>query len=397
MHTDYKVGILIGVVVLAVGGAYMLLRSPEEVITEPPVVQEEPIVTLGPDDGLTEIDLTEDPDEGTPGSDALIVVEPDVLVIDDGGEMGDDVIVVGPTVDDTLDGGTVTPGTADTADLVVGTGDEGIVPEEDDTVVVMDGGVDTPGDTANVGTISNEEDLTVVVDIGVITPVGNAAQSRSTYRVQKGDDGYWAVAEKVWGEGNGRHWKKIQNANPGVDSTSLAPGMMLRIPLLEDATATTAGGTTVAASGAPKPGDTFINSAGQKVYVVSKGDSAGLWGVSSKMYGKGHLWRTIAKANPTAKPTQLKAGQHLVIPPNPSTSSTTPTAPTPVSPGGSLTVGGVDYYVVTKEDSSGLWGIAEKIYGNGKYYTLLQKANPNVNSNALRAGQRLVKPAKPTK
>ena len=42
-----------------------------------------------------------------------------------------------------------------------------------------------------------------------------------------------------------------------------------------------------------------------------------------------------------------------------------------------------------------MWGIAEKLYGHGKYHTLLQKANPNVNSNALRVGQRLVKPVKP--
>lgn len=425
MHTDYKVGILIGVVVLAIGGAYMLLRSPEEVVTEIPVVEETTTVTVETDSGPMEIDLADEVDNEVTGSDALIAIgDPDQV-------LADDEALVAPTflADETPDAAAITPGTPDATDLVVvdNTGvvddptptptldetapgpmiDEMASPEDDETVVVMDTGVDTAGaidtgaDTAgaiaSIGVL-NEEDLTVVVDPGVITPVGGVSQSGSTYRVQKGDDGYWTIAEKVWGEGNGRHWKKIQNANPGVVSTSLAVGMVLKIPALEEATGTTAvAGTTVVAGGSPKPGSTFINSAGQKVYVVSKDDSAGLWGVSAKMYDKGHMWRTIAKANPTAKPTGLKVGQHLVIPPKPSTSRTTATNTVATASGGTISTGGVEYYVVTKDDSSGMWGIAEKLYGHGKYHALLQKANPNVNSNALRVGQRLVKPAKPAK
>ena len=51
-------------------------------------------------------------------------------------------------------------------------------------------------------------------------------------------------------------------------------------------------------------------------------------------------------------------------------------------------------YVVQKGDR-GFWGIAQKEYGDGKYWPLIAKANPNADSNALRAGQRLIIPPKP--
>ena len=403
MHTDYKVGILIGVVVLAVGGAYMLVRSPEEVVTETPVAQEEPTVTLVTDGALTEIDLADETTDNTSSNNPLVVVGEPVLIL-----LEEDAPDTPDTISDHV---TVAPGTADTTDLVVvddvavavvddptPTIDTPALQDDGEMILVMDTELDTPTAGNAVGEISDEA-LTVVVDPGAITPIGNVSQGGlETYRVQKGDDGYWTIAAKVWGAGNGRHWKKIQDANPGVVSTSLVAGMVLNIPSLEEATGTTAAaGTTAIAGGAPKPGSTFINSAGQKVYVVSKDDSAGLWGVSSKVYKKGHLWRKIAQANPSAVPTKLREGQQLVIPTLSSTPSTTgsTTGTSASNQGQTITTAGVEYYVVSTQDSAGMWGIAKKLYGHGKYHTLLQKANPNVNSNALRVGQRLVKPPKP--
>ena len=52
-------------------------------------------------------------------------------------------------------------------------------------------------------------------------------------------------------------------------------------------------------------------------------------------------------------------------------------------------------YIVKKGDS-GFWSIAEKAYGQGKYWTLISKANPNVDSNNLTVGQKLVIPPAPT-
>jgi len=46
-------------------------------------------------------------------------------------------------------------------------------------------------------------------------------------------------------------------------------------------------------------------------------------------------------------------------------------------------------YVVQAGDIRGLWGIAEKQYGDGKHYPLLVKANRGVMDRVLRAGQKL--------
>ena len=54
-------------------------------------------------------------------------------------------------------------------------------------------------------------------------------------------------------------------------------------------------------------------------------------------------------------------------------------------------------YVVAAEDTRGYWGIAEKIYGHGKYYELIERANPAVNPSELRPGQKLTLPPLPIK
>jgi nucleoid-associated protein YgaU len=54
---------------------------------------------------------------------------------------------------------------------------------------------------------------------------------------------------------------------------------------------------------------------------------------------------------------------------------------------------GKDYYVVQKDDK-GYWGIAAKpsIYGDGRKWDIIAKANPNVDAVKLHAGQELVIP-----
>ena len=151
----------------------------------------------------------------------------------------------------------------------------------------------------------------------------------------------------------------------------------------------------------PAAGDT-------REYTVVEGD-AGYWTIAEKMYGagKGSQWVHIAKANPQVASTALRPGMKLKVPPLPSAPPVTPPRPETgtITPGlGSAGTGdgipapgpaGTTVYVV-KEGDKGLWGIAEKLYGDGTLYGVIQKANPNVNSNALRVGQRLIVPPKPT-
>jgi len=55
-----------------------------------------------------------------------------------------------------------------------------------------------------------------------------AAGTSGTYVVEKGDNGFWDVAKKMYG--NGKYWRLISDANPGVDSGALQPGQRLIIP-----------------------------------------------------------------------------------------------------------------------------------------------------------------------
>lgn len=49
----------------------------------------------------------------------------------------------------------------------------------------------------------------------------------TTYTIAK-DDTFWSIAERVYGDG--KHWTKIQQANPGVDINSLKVGQVIKIP-----------------------------------------------------------------------------------------------------------------------------------------------------------------------
>jgi hypothetical protein len=95
-------------------------------------------------------------------------------------------------------------------------------------------------------------------------------------------------------------------------------------------------------------------------------------------------------ANPDVNSNSLQPGERIVLPPKPtaaSASAGSPGAATPTPPPGAKT------YTVTKEDTTGFWGIAKKEYGNGAYYRVIAEANPDVNAKALKVGQALIIPA----
>ncbi|MCD6304148.1 MAG: LysM peptidoglycan-binding domain-containing protein [Planctomycetes bacterium] len=212
-----------------------------------------------------------------------------------------------------------------------------------------------------------------------------------TYVVQKGDAGFWAVAEKVYGDG--RLWQLIAKANPGVDSNALRPGKKLIIPPKPVARPEPAGG------GASPRGGLVVGPNGRRTYIVQKGD-AGFWAVAEKVYGDGKYWTLIAKANPTVKSSALQPGDRLIVPAGPALSGATAGSGAAVSGGaaaGSAATGGVSpgpgqkVYIVRKGDN-GFWTVAKKVYGNGTYWPLISKANPGVHSDSLKAGQKLIIP-----
>ena len=127
------------------------------------------------------------------------------------------------------------------------------------------------------------------------------------YFVKEGDAGFWSVSKKAYGDG--KHWALIAKANPNVNSGALKAGQQLLVPPLP-ARGASASRTTLARTLKP----------GEKWYTVVEGD-AGFWDVSKKSYGEGNHWEVIAKANPNVNPGRLRAGQKIVVPPLPASSS----------------------------------------------------------------------------
>jgi nucleoid-associated protein YgaU len=223
-----------------------------------------------------------------------------------------------------------------------------------------------------------------------------------TYVVKKGDNGFWIIAQRVYGQDKGKYWTLIRDANPTADTNALREGQMLKIPPLPAGAAQSERAS--AATARESFGRVSPGTGGNQVYVVAEGE-AGLWGVAEKVYnGKGYLWEHIQRANPGVKPTALKAGMKLIIPPLPTTATrpgraTTRTATGSTGrstrrPGEIFTENGRRYYIVQAGDK-GYWGIAKKVYKDGKYSYLIDRANTGVDSYSLQPGDKLEVPPIP--
>ncbi|HAU39117.1 MAG TPA: hypothetical protein DCX07_15560 [Phycisphaerales bacterium] len=211
-----------------------------------------------------------------------------------------------------------------------------------------------------------------------------------TYVVQEGDLGFWGIAQKMYGDG--KHYPFIAKANPDANSGSLRIGQPLRIPPLPKSTAPT--GIDVGPGPAPTGG---TPAAAPNTYTVQEGDQ-GFWGIAQKVYGDGNKWPILAKANPDVDSRALRIGQVLKVPPLSGAPAPAPAAPAGRGESrstGAIPLGGQRTYIVQKGDS-GYWGIAQKVYGNGKYFELIAKANPGVDPHNLQIGQEIVVPPLPS-
>ncbi len=226
------------------------------------------------------------------------------------------------------------------------------------------------------------------------TGIGFAA-GQKTYTVEEGDSGFWEIAEKVYGPGNGMYWRRIQKANPGVHSRTLRPGKILTIPALTGSRKNGGlpGGGASTAEPSRERGTVFTDTDGKKYYIVSSKDGAGLWGIAAKpeVYGKGYRYKLLEKANPGIDSSRLRPGMKLLVPPVP---VRVEEKKTPKAVDNSVDVGlagGGKRYTVVAGDQ-GFWGISKKVYGSGKYFSLIRKANPGVDPQSLRIGTVLVIP-----
>ena len=132
------------------------------------------------------------------------------------------------------------------------------------------------------------------------------------------------------------------------------------------------------------------------VWIVQKGES--LWLIAEKKYTSGYNWVDIAKANNLADPSNIHAGDKLVLPsvtPQPSTIATgnnTSNSSTSVqqntTPGMTKITGKT--YTVVKGDS--LWDIAVRAYGDGYKWTAIAKANNLASPGLIFSGNKLIIP-----
>lgn len=147
----------------------------------------------------------------------------------------------------------------------------------------------------------------------------------------------------------------------------------------------------------PDSATTATTMAATRTYKVTEGDTSGFWGISKKVYGTSKHFGLIEKANPNVDPRRLRPGTMLRIPPKPVESATTSmTQNRNTQQGGfSTNAAGQRVYTVSQDDTGGLWGIAVKAYGKGHLNELIAEANPNVDSNRLNPGDKLIIPPAP--
>lgn len=405
MTKDFKYGIIFGLPILIVGVVYFVLTAPKDTPATQATTQpatNEPVVAPA-DDYLAADDTPAQPiDEPVP---VVPPVVPETPAVDP------PVTSDAPAIASADPGPDEVSWTADNIDPAAPAeapaDDPGSAPvpirfSEDtparpsDTPSRDAWGLSDPAPVAPPSASSNDTPASPVIS-AVDRPEPVAIGAGRKYVVQRGDLGYWYIAEKVYGAGNGKHWKRIAEANPQADSNALRPGQVLTVPPLPAR-------ETTAPVASEDFGRTTTTPGGQKVYIVSKEDTAGLWGISKKVWGKGHLWEAIQKANPQIDPSKLRPGMKLVIPDRPDaagrTGGTSATATRTTAPanqhGQVITDNGRRYYIVAAGDR-GYWGIAakDKVYGAGKYSYLIHQANPGVNSDNLQPGDKLLIPPRP--
>jgi nucleoid-associated protein YgaU len=162
-----------------------------------------------------------------------------------------------------------------------------------------------------------------------------------------------------------KQWRKIAEANPGIDPKNLKVGQKLVIP-----------GLPAKTSAAP-----LVAGAGERTYTIKSGDT--LYLVAKKELGSASRWKEIEKLNGVSS-SELHVGQVIKLPT--STSSTS----TPNAPGSTAPAAEGKTHTVTKGETLG--DISKSYYGTTKNWKKIVDANPGTSPENLKVGQKLVIP-----
>jgi nucleoid-associated protein YgaU len=157
------------------------------------------------------------------------------------------------------------------------------------------------------------------VGIPAAQPRGTPAAAVRKYTVAEGES-LWSIAEEQYGDG--RLWTKLLAANPGIPE-NVQVGQVLNLPPKEELLAPTplaakpASGATETKAGAAKPQAEARETkpaARGGTYVVVKNDT--LYSIAAKVLGNGHRWREIYELNKDKleRPEDLQVGMELKLP-----------------------------------------------------------------------------------
>ncbi len=375
MSKDYKIGIVVGFLVLVVGVTYFYLSSQKQQSADPAAVTQEPISNQPVVDSTSPADSTAVPVE--------VVVVPQ------------EIETPTPADSETIDVKFEDVPSVESVDRKQPTAEIGA--GETSYASSDEGSNDTKGNYFRLdegADTAPEEDPEIVTVTTASKPESVDLSGKSSY-VIKENDSLWLIAERVYGPGNGSKYTLIRDANRSINPELLPIGKRLKIPPLQTASST----PEVPKIGPGRPGPAVVgskpmltkNAAGQDIYIVSKSDGAGFWGIAKKVYGEKNVgqFQLISKANRNVNPHRLKAGMKLVIPalskktvPTAGATSSVYRAKAPVPVGGKI-------YTVKRGDT--IWKIAK---GDTKYMNQIIRANRKVDADNLKLGQKLILPPK---
>jgi len=364
MRTDVKIGVAVGLVIIVAVWVYFTIPDKTGEQPPPPSPKEMPATDI---DEMLRMEDEEDTSvagEGPGGVDAAR---------DEGTAPAGGVRDIGTGVSPAPDGS-----------LIASVG-EGVItrisPRDSDVYVAT-----AFGDEMDAG-MPRRISPVPGRDIGTGQGARISAIGGKTHVIRSGES-LWVIAEKEYGPGSGRHWPKIQAANPGLNPDNLPVGKLIRIPVLTPATKAPPTGRPLGAADLAA-----ASVGGGKTYVVVKGDS--LWKIAARpdIYANGEQWRRIQKANPGVDLAALRPGMRLIIPPLSSLDSPgVGSAVGPLREPAPMPGPGQKVYVVQKGDS-GMWAVSVKHLGDGKYWPAIARMNPGANPSVLRPGQKLVIPS----
>ena len=177
------------------------------------------------------------------------------------------------------------------------------------------------------------------------------------------------IAMKYYG--SAKAWKKIQDANPGLDPKNLKVGQKLVIPAADTKPAAAAGAVTAGA--------------GERTYTIKSGDT--LYVIAKRELGSASRWKEIEKLN-NVSTSELKVGQVIKLPASSAATGTTPGG-TP-TPDNSTAPAGTKTHIVAKSETLG--DISKQYYGTTRNWKKIEAANPGVSSDNLKVGQKLIIP-----